>query len=117
GPVGGREGIVRGFVAQVGDLIRYSREVVGINNVADGVRVEHRSAGTASRAEQETADWCISTIPLPILKTISNNNFSDDFRKAIGAVNFAATCKVGWQANRRFWELDNQIYGGSSYIN
>ena len=29
---------------------------------------------------------------------------------------FASTCKVGWQANRRFWELDHQIYGGISYI-
>ncbi len=116
-PLGGMDGIVKGFIAQVGDLIRYNREVTGINNVQGQVQVEHRAAGTTSGAEQETADYCISTIPLPILKTIKNNNFSDDFRKAIGAVNFASTCKVGWQANRRFWELDDQIYGGISYIN
>jgi len=116
-PVGGMDGIVKGFVSQVGDLVRYNREVTGINNVQGQVRVEHRTAGTTSGAEQETADYCISTMPLPILNKIENNNFSDDYRKAIGAVNFASTCKVGWQANRRFWELDNQIYGGISYIN
>jgi len=109
-PVGGMDGIVKGFLAHVGDLIRYNREVTGIHNVPGGVRVEHGG-------EEEAADYCISTIPLPILKTITNNNFSDDYKKAIGAVKFASTCKVGWQANRRFWELDDQIYGGISYIN
>ncbi|MEK6374742.1 MAG: FAD-dependent oxidoreductase [Acidobacteriota bacterium] len=116
-PVGGMDGIVKGFLGHVGDLIRYNREVTGVHNADGVVRVEHRASGTTYGGEQETADYCISTIPLPILKTITNNNFSDDFKKAIGAVNFASTCKVGWQANRRFWELDDQIYGGISYIN
>src|SRR5205085_8366742 len=44
------------------------------------------------------------------------NNFDEKYREAIAAVQFASTCKVGWQANRRFWELDSQIYGGISYI-
>lgn len=110
-PVGGMDGIVKGFLAHVGDLIRYNRVVTGIyNNAGGGVRVQHGG-------EEETADFCISTMPLPILNAIKNNNFSADYKKAIGAVNFAATCKVGWQANRRFWELDDQIYGGISYIN
>jgi monoamine oxidase len=105
------DGIVKGFLAHVGDLIRYNRAVNGIyNDAGGGVRVQHGG-------EEETADYCFSTMPLPILNTITNNNFSDDFKKAIGAVKFAATCKVGWQANRRFWEIDNQIYGGISYIN
>src|SRR5438046_9905282 len=110
------DGIVKGFIAQVGDLVRYNREVIGIRNVQGGVQVEHRPAGSTSGGEQEIADYCISTIPLPILNTIKNNNFTDDFRKAIGAVHFASTCKVGWQTNRRFWELDDQMYGGISYI-
>jgi monoamine oxidase len=115
-PVGGMDGIVHGFVAHVGNLIRYNREVTGVHNTPEGVRVDHCVAGTKGAAsEHEDADWCISTIPLPILKGV-DNNFSDEYRAAIAAVNFATTCKVGWQANRRFWELDDQIYGGISYI-
>ena len=116
-PVGGMDGIVRGFLGHVGNLIRYNREVIGVHNTPAGVHVDHAAAGTKGTAvEQEDADWCISTIPLPILKRI-DNNFSEPYRDAVGAVSFAATCKVGWQANRRFWELDDQIYGGISYIN
>ena len=117
-PIGGMDGIVHGFLPHVGNLIRYNREVVEIENTATGVRVRHAAAGTKGAAsEWEDADWCISSIPIPILaKPEMKNNFSDKYREAIGAVKFAATCKVGWQANRRFWELDNQIYGGISYI-
>jgi monoamine oxidase len=44
-------------------------------------------------------------------------NFANDFRDAVDVARFDATCKVGWQANTRFWENNqNQIYGGISYI-
>src|SRR5438105_11290208 len=106
-PVGGMDGIVHGFVGHVGHLIHYGREVVGVHNTANGVRVDHRPAGAkGAPAQSEEFDWCISTIPLPILKTV-DNNFSDEYRDVLDAVKFASTCKVGWQANRRFWELDH----------
>jgi monoamine oxidase len=48
---------------------------------------------------------------------IANDTFSDGYKKAAGTVAFANTCKVGWQANERFWESkENQIYGGISWI-
>jgi monoamine oxidase len=115
-PVGGMDGIVKAFLGQVGNLIQYNREVVGIHNRGEMVDVAYRPTGAAGYTPVvERADWVISTIPLPILKTI-DNNFDDDYKRAIKAVNFASTCKVGWQSNRRFWELDSQIYGGISYI-
>src|SRR5205085_2971693 len=115
-PVGGMDGIVHGFLPHVGHLIHYGREVVGVHNTANGVRVDHRPAGAkGAPAQSEEFDWCISTIPLPILKTV-DNNFSDEYRDVLDAAKFASTCKVGLQTNRRFWELDHQIYGGISYI-
>ncbi len=30
---------------------------------------------------------------------------------------FADTCKVGWQSNSRFWETEDEIYGGISWTN
>jgi monoamine oxidase len=112
-PVGGMDGIVKGFERYVGDLVRKERVVTMVRTYDDRVEVAHSGPGGA---EMTKADWCISTIPLPILAKI-DNNFADDYRKAVGNVKFADTCKVGWQANRRFWERDEQIYGGISYIN
>lgn len=112
-PVGGMDGIVKGFERHVGDLVRKERVVARVDAYDDRVEVEHRGPGGA---EVTKADWCISTIPLPILAKIGNN-FRDDYKKAVESVKFADTCKVGWQANRRFWERDEQIYGGISYIN
>jgi len=93
--------------------------VVGVHNDAarNTVTVRHRPSGSSAEGENLTADWCISTIPLPILAAIKDNNFSKEFSAAMGAVEFASTCKVGWQADSRFWETQGQMYGGISYIN
>ncbi|MEA2163092.1 MAG: monoamine oxidase [Thermoanaerobaculia bacterium] len=118
-PVGGMDMLAKGFLPFVGDLIQYNREVTYVHNVEkDQVEIHHRKAGDpASSVEKITADWCISTIPVWILANDIDNNFSKPFTKALKAAKVGKTCKVGWQANRRFWELDKQIYGGISYIN
>jgi len=118
-PVGGMDQIVQGFLRQVGTLIAYRSEVTGLKLFDDAVEVEYLNQYNGQKAVLR-ADYCISNIPLPILQDIAasaNVNFSDSYRKAIDAARFDATCKVGWQANARFWENDkNQIYGGISYI-
>jgi len=117
-PVGGMDMLARGFLPHVGNLIKYEREVTSVRNVeGNKVQVRHRAAGDASSKEEVIeADWCISTIPAWLLHAM-DNNFSNDFKAALGAVKRGKTCKVGWQSDRRFWELDNQIYGGISFIN
>ncbi len=78
----------------------------------DGVGVVVEDQGKRSTIE---ADYCISNIPLPLLKKI-DNNFTTDFGDAIKLCEYDPTCKLGWQANQRFWESNqNQIYGGISY--
>lgn len=115
-PRGGMDRIENAMAVRLGGRIRLGREVVRVETVEGGrVRVTHRNAATQGGQEQSTADFCVSTIPLPILAR-TENNFSEDFRRAIAAVPFAPTCKVGWQADERFWERKNQIYGGISYI-
>ena len=115
-PVGGMDKIVDGFVNKVGNLIQYETEVLYIESRKDGVKVTIRDLKTRARSNI-TADACISNIPLPILSKI-DNNFSDEFKKAIATCKYDPTCKLGWQANQRFWENDkNQIYGGISYTN
>ncbi|HEX9982714.1 MAG TPA: FAD-dependent oxidoreductase [Thermoanaerobaculia bacterium] len=120
-PVGGMDQIWReGFLkSPVGKFITTNREVTSVTNVTeDGkakVRVDHRRAGSTANADEHViADYCISTIPLPILSRIANN-FSQPYVDAIETVNFADTCKVGWQTNSRFWETKDEMYGGISY--
>lgn len=123
-PVGGMDQIWRyGFLQRspVGRFIHYNQEVMDVQNVTeDGkakVKIAFRpSDGLTQIVSSITADYCISTIPLPILATITkDNNFSQPYKDAIAAVHFAPTVKVGWQTNSRFWESNDQMYGGISY--
>ncbi|HEX6641417.1 MAG TPA: FAD-dependent oxidoreductase, partial [Thermoanaerobaculia bacterium] len=118
-PVGGMDMLARGFLPAVDPLIRREREVVSVANVEnDKVIVRHRAVGNPDDVQTITADWCISTIPVWIFKRlIDRSSFSKSYVDALEAPKGAPTCKVGWQANRRFWELDDEIYGGISYIN
>ncbi len=113
-PVGGMDKIVDGFVRKVGSLIQYETEVLKIETRSDGVSVVIRNRKTGERTTIN-ADYCLSNIPLPILSKI-DNNFRPDFSNAVEQCVYDPTCKLGWQANKRFWENDqNQIYGGISY--
>ncbi|HKO54660.1 MAG TPA: FAD-dependent oxidoreductase [Thermoanaerobaculia bacterium] len=117
-PVGGMDGIVKGFLPHVQKLILQDREVVAVTNGADGVEVVHRKGSTKDDRQTEKFDWCISTIPLPIFHRIIKDNpsYNAAFQRAVAAVPFAYTCKVGWQASERFWQDKDEIYGGISYI-
>jgi monoamine oxidase len=116
-PVGGMDEIWKGFLRQIGSLIAYRSRVTRLHLRDDGVDVEYVNQYNG-QTSQLSADYCLSNIPLPILQTIAaGSNFAPDFQQAILRGRFEATCKVGWQANERFWENDtNQIYGGISYI-
>jgi len=106
--------IVDGFIYKLGKLVQYRTEVLHIETRDDGVTVTLRDLKSGSRTNVK-ADYCISNIPLPLLKNIGNN-FAEDFSKAVEKCVYDPTCKLGWQANSRFWENDkNQIYGGISY--
>lgn len=123
-PVGGMDQIWRyGFLQKspVGRFIHYNQEVLHVENVTvdnqPKVKIAFRpSSGLEQLVTTITADWCISTIPLPILAGITKtSNFSQPYRDAIDGVKFAPTVKVGWQTNSRFWETQDQMYGGISY--
>lgn len=118
-PVGGMDKIVKAFTERITEefgkeIIRLEAEVTAITLPEEGgVVVEYLQEG---QTYTQVADYCVSSIPLPVLRNIALSNFSSEFRDAIEAVGFAPTCKVGWQANKRFWEDDqNAIYGGISW--
>jgi monoamine oxidase len=95
--------IVKGFLRKIGHLIKHEAEVREIQLVPDGVEIIYKGQhGSTVRAQ---ADYCISNIPLPILQNIPAN-FSDEYKNAVAQGRFDPTCKVGWQANERFWESE-----------
>jgi monoamine oxidase len=110
-PVGGMDQLVKGFEKQLGDRIRYGCAVTAIDVEEKKVRITYVERGSQQTAE---ADYCVSDIPLPVLKKIPAN-FEPSFHEAVQSATFDPSCKVGWQAEQRFWELKDQIYGGISW--
>jgi len=114
-PVGGMGRIGEAFGRELGSIIRYDAKVVSIHQDAAGVSVAYQDrTNPGSGHLTARADWCVCTIPLPILAEIPMN-VGAPMRAAIAAVPYAAAVKVGLQFKRRFWEEDEAIYGGITY--
>jgi monoamine oxidase len=113
-PVGGMDMIAKALAREVGDLIRYDAKVVGIRQDEKQVTVTYRDTKTGGAPMTATADWCLCTIPLTVLGQIEMN-VGAPMAKAINAVPYISSVKVGLQFKRRFWEQDDSIYGGISY--
>jgi len=112
-PVGGMGKVGQAFARELGPLIRYNAKVVDIHQDEQGVRATYEDAATGSRQTAQ-ADWCVCTIPLSILGQIPMN-VGGPMAAAIAAVPYCTSVKVGLQFKRRFWEEDEQIYGGVTY--
>jgi len=112
---GGTDRLTDAFVKRIGKKITYGAEVKEIKKTSDGASVTYLDQKSGA-TKQLAADFCICTIPLPVLSGISNN-FSSAVQRAIDLVPYNNTCKVGLQFKRRFWEEDDSIYGGISRTN
>ncbi|TCS46436.1 flavin-dependent amine oxidoreductase [Primorskyibacter sedentarius] len=115
-PVGGMDGIAQGFEREVGDLITYNAKVASLQQDEDGVTVTWEDAAGGGEAQTSTADYCVCTIPFSILSQI-DHNLSGDLSNKISSMPYNGSTKWGLEFKRRFWEQDEQIYGGISYTN
>ena len=111
--IGGMDKIASAIAAKVGNIIQTGAEVKAITNLPGSVEVKYNYAGSDKMI---TADYCVCTIPLPVLSNIQNN-FQSDLSRAIDFVPYINTGKIGLQFKRRFWEEDEQIYGGITHTN
>ncbi|MBI1299900.1 NAD(P)-binding protein, partial [bacterium] len=115
-PVGGMDRTAYALADAIGeDKFLYQTEVVEIRQDQDGVRIACRNWGTGETSEV-TGDYCVSAIPLTILATIPAD-FSTEMAEAIRGVPYEPSGKIGMQFSRRFWEEDDNIYGGVSRTN
>src|SRR5262249_51678389 len=117
-PVGGMDHFVKAFARQparrrggtIENLIRYSARVSAVEVSSDKVTIVYQD-GAATRTL--AADYCVSTIPVPIFKELKTN-LPPAYMQAAQKLPVQAAGKVGWQADR-FWETKDQIFGGISW--
>jgi len=102
------------FGRELGALIHYNAKVTQIAQDAGGVTVSYADSRTLESKQTTRADWCLCTIPLPVLAQIPMN-VSQSMASAISSVPYASAIKVGLQFKRRFWEEDERIFGGITY--
>ena len=108
-PVGGMDRIAHSIYQQVKPTVRLSTPVTAIRRVGNRVRVEHGPA-----KQMTEADFCICTLPLPILARVPAD-FSPAKKAAItGAPPYLPSVKVAFEAPR-FWEMDDNIFGGLAW--
>lgn len=110
-PVGGMGHIAEAFARELPGVIQYNAKITGIVQDAQGVTAQYVDGNSAGATRSARADWCLCTIPLSVLGQIPMN-VGSAMQDAIAAVPYAAAVKIGLQFKRRFWEEDEQIYGG-----
>jgi monoamine oxidase len=114
-PKGGMDMIPHAFAKALGSkIIKRQCEVRQIRKTGKGVKIAYRDLAAGVDATIE-ADYCISTIPLPVLAKI-DADFSPAYKTAIARTPYRDSIKIAWQAPR-FWEGPKyQIYGGLSFV-
>jgi monoamine oxidase len=112
-PVGGVDRIAMALAAKV-PQVKYRAEVREIRRTAaGGVRIGYVDRAAGDAAHEATGDFCICTIPPKVLMKIPAD-FSPEVAAGTAVVDAATTFKIGLQFKRRFWEEDDDIYGGIS---
>ena len=111
-PIGGMDRIAQAFAARLGQSIHYECFVNEIRKTEAGARIIYQDP-SGQRLTIE-ADYVVCTIPLQVLAAITSD-FAPEFKAAFAACDYVKAAKIAFQADRRFWEEDLQIYGGISW--
>ena len=110
-PIGGMDAIPKAFEVRVGGDIIYQAVVQQIRKTTSGVRVIYSDQlGTENRID---ADYCVCSIPATVLRDIPND-FSAAHQSEISNFTYSRAGKLAFQSPR-FWETQNNIYGGISW--
>jgi monoamine oxidase len=115
-PVGGMDQIARGFERAIGrSRITFNAEIQSVHQSDTGVKVVYADTKTAKKKEM-AADYVVICIPLSVLTGV-DVNLSSGMMEAVRATTYSNSAKMGLAMKRRFWEEDDQIFGGHLYSN
>ena len=113
-PVGGMSKISEALARVLGHRVHYGAEITRLRRKeAGGGRVEWHDLRTGQNSALD-ADYVIVTIQPGLLADL-DQDFAPQVRQALAAPTGTPLAKVAFQAEHRFWELDDQIYGGISW--
>ncbi len=93
------------------DKIRYESPVQSIRHTANGVTIGYTDK--SGKPQSLSADYCVCALPLTMLAKM-DTDFSEERKKIFASTSYSAAGKMGIQFKRRFWEEDEQIFGGAS---
>jgi monoamine oxidase len=111
-PVGGMDRIPYGFARVIPEgVIEYKAVVEEIATGDGGVTIAYSKGGVRQTVK---GDFCICTMPVSVLAK-TKNNFSEATKKAFLGMPMTALYKIAWESPR-FWEKENNIYGGISFL-
>jgi monoamine oxidase len=111
-PVNGMEQLPLHFRKNLKVQVRLEHNVKKISQTPTSVTVHFLDG--AGKEGTVTADYCVCTIPLPVLRTVELD-VPAKFKEAMGGVSYALVGKCGLQMKTRFWEDNHHIYGGHIY--
>jgi monoamine oxidase len=114
-PRGGMGRIGELFGRRLGRVIIYNASVTEIRRSGDGARI-HWSDLKSGATHILEAPRVLCTIPFSVLSKIEND-FSPEIKSALSKLDYIPAAKVAFEANNRFWETVDQIYGGISWTN
>ena len=109
--VGGTDRIAQAFGDRLKANIVYGANVREIRQSASGVEVVYQAGGEVKKA---TAAYGVCTLPLPVIAALPVADFDPAIKMGMASVRYAQVGKIGLQFKRRFWEEDDQIFGGIS---
>jgi monoamine oxidase len=117
-PVGGMDRIPYAFEDALRRRPKYGAVIgeiasAGPGGSGAGVTVTYRRQG---RTRTATGDHCVCTIPPHILAGIAND-FGAQVNADLASAVPVSIGKVGLQYGRRWWEEDEQIFGGITHTN
>jgi monoamine oxidase len=112
-PVGGMDRIPYAFASRLGGVVKYRCAVSEIRKTSNGVRIVYGNEGSRATRWLD-ASYCICTLPISVLAA-TQNDLSPRVKSAIAQVAYVPGYKIAWQS-RRFWEQENNIYGGISWL-
>jgi monoamine oxidase len=112
-PIGGMGRIGEAFGRSLQDTITYQAVVTRLRRTDSGVRITWKDAKNGKQTDTD-APCVVVTVPFSALDRIEAD-FSPATRAAMASVAYVPAGKVAFQATRRFWEQDDQIYGGISW--
>ena len=111
-PVGGMDRIAHAFAQRLGGSIAFGTVVTALKRTGAGVMAIARDARGREFAVE--ADYAVCTVPFAVLGRLASD-LSPAHKAAIAACRYVKAAKLAFQADRRFWEEDHQIYGGISW--